>query len=237
MILCIFIYRGNTLCKYRKSEQNAVFRNMQCMKTMTLCGHYLANVSLSSVPAHTAGAPPPHAAPVHLWHILALPLLAVVPAGCPREPYTDLSQAPSLGETLIPGSLVLTYRLHQRGTDLGWAPLGSQDGLGDYFETSLRKAAAVSGFTAEFFQVFWVSFWFQWWVSSATDFFPVLLFTGHPSSTQDLGTCAEWTLEWPPAFGGDSFWNFWQTSTLNSVKVIVQYSTNPQVLWEAQGSH
>lgn len=75
------------------------------------------------------------------------------------------------------------------------------------------------------------------WVPSATDFFPVLLFTGHPSSTQDLGTWTAWTLEWPPAFCGDSFWNFWQILTLNSVKVIVQYSTNPQVLWEAQGSH
>lgn len=203
---------------------------------MTLCGHSLANVSLSSVPAHTAGAPPPHAAPVHLWHILALLFLLWSQLAAPGSP-TLTCQAPSLGETLIPGSLVLTCRLHQRGTDLGWAPLGSQDGLGANFETSLRQAAAVSGFTAEFFQVFWVSFWFQWWVPSASDFFPVLLFTGHPSSTQDLGIWTAWTLEWPPAFGGDSFWNFWQTSTLNSVKVIVQYSTNPQVLWEAQGSH
>lgn len=75
------------------------------------------------------------------------------------------------------------------------------------------------------------------WVPAAPDFFPVPLLTGHPSFTQHLGTCTEWTLERPLAFGGDSFWNFCQTSTLNSVKVIVQYCTNPQVLQEAQDSH
>lgn len=121
------------------------------MKTMTLCGHSLANVSLSSVPAHTAGAPPPHAAPVHLWHILALLFLLWSQLAAPGSP-TLTCQAPSLGETLIPGSLVLTYRLQQRGTDLGWAPLGSQDGLGANFETSLRQAAAVSGFTQNSFR-------------------------------------------------------------------------------------
>lgn len=101
---------------------------------------------LCSVPLHTAGAPPPHTAPVHLWHILYLPKLTVVLPGCPREPYTDQSQPLSPGSTLIPDSLVLTFSLHQRGTNPGWAPVGKQDGHSGHFGTSLRPAVAVSGF-------------------------------------------------------------------------------------------
>ena len=52
--------------------------------------------------------------------------------------------------------------------------------------------------------------------------FPVLLFTGHPSFTQHLSICTEWTLERPPAFGSESFWNFCQTSAF--ISAILQQS-------------